>query len=131
MHMRPEEITGLLYRHSSALSASKIESKSQENVCCRDNDLATAKEYAAILVNSTADLDAKVNDTSNFNSDVAFAGMMSLANEVTTLTVVKSCVSLPLADIPSNKMWYNSTSEYKPGSCATTVHCALGSLDPA
>lgn len=48
----------------------------------RDNNLAMAAEYAPILVNSTADLDAKVNDTSNFNSDVAFAGMMALANEV-------------------------------------------------
>lgn len=48
----------------------------------RDNNLATAAEYAPILVYSTADLDAKVNDTSNFNSDVAFAGMMALANEV-------------------------------------------------
>ena len=48
---------------------------------CRDNDLAVAAEYASILVNSTADLEVKVNETSNFNSDVAFAGMMALANE--------------------------------------------------
>ena len=47
-----------------------------------EGDVATAAEYAPILVKSTADLDAKVNDTSNFNSDVAFAGMMALANEV-------------------------------------------------
>nr|QOL01119.1 putative extracellular protein CSOL_045 [Pseudococcomyxa simplex] len=53
-----------------------------ERALYRDNNLAMAAEYAPILVNSTADLDAKVNDTSNFNSDVAFAGMMALANEV-------------------------------------------------
>ncbi|BDA45954.1 probable iron uptake system component EfeO [Coccomyxa sp. Obi] len=48
----------------------------------RDNNLTEAAEFATILVNSTNDLDAKINDTSLFNSDVAFAGMMALANEV-------------------------------------------------
>lgn len=48
----------------------------------RDNNLTEAAEFATILVNSTNDLDTKVNDTSLFNSDVAFAGMMALANEV-------------------------------------------------
>lgn len=51
----------------------------------RDNNLTEAAEFATILVNSTNDLDTKVNDTSLFNSDVAFAGMMALANEVKPL----------------------------------------------